>query len=89
MQLGVLELEQAGIDRDNLRRKILREGESLSDSDHTIPIIEPVPIDNEVEDLLHELQSLFDLDEDTDEDYDLDTGSTSPSSPYADSLASE
>lgn len=38
---------------------------------------------------MHEFESLFDLDEDTDLDYNLETEVASPSSAYADSLASQ
>ena len=64
-------------------------GESPSESDHRITFHEPDSRDEEVEYLLHEFESLFDLDEDTNLDYNLETEVASPSSAYADSLASQ
>ena len=78
MSLERLKLEKAQID-----------GESPSESDHRNPVLEPDSRDEEVEYLLHEFESLFDLDEDTNLDYDLETEVASPSTAYADSLASQ
>ena len=88
MRLETLMLEKAQIDGKN-RSERLRKGESPSESDHRNPVLEPDPRDEEVEYLLHEFESLFDLDEDTNLDYDLETEVASPSTAYADSLASQ
>ena len=88
IRLEELKLEQAMIDATNRSERVCK-GESPSESDHRIPIHEPASRDDEVEYLLHEFQSLFDLDEDADLDYNLETEVASPSSAYTDSLASQ
>ena len=88
IRLEEMKLEQAMIDVTNRSERVCK-GESPSESDHRIPIHEPASRDDEVEYLLHEFQSLFDLDEDADLDYNLETEVASPSSAYTDSLASQ
>ena len=86
IRLEELQLEQAVINETN-RRGRWSKGESPSESDHRTPVVEPAP-DDEVEYLMHEFESLFDLDEDTDLDYNLEIEKAPPSA-YADSLASQ
>ena len=88
IRLEELKLEQAMID-ETRRSERVRKGKGSSESDHRIPIVQPASRDDEVEYILHEFESLFDLDEDTDLDYNLETEVASPSSAYADSLASQ
>lgn len=90
MRLEALKLEQAKVDEMNRsERGRLRKGDDLSENDHRIPVSEPASRDDEVEYLLHEFQSLFNLDEDTDLDYNLETEVAFTASAHADSLASQ
>ena len=88
MRLEALKLEKAQIDEKN-RRERVGKGESPSESDHRNPVLEPASRDEEVEYLLHEFENLFDLDEGTNLNYNSETEVASPSSGYADSLASQ
>ena len=88
MLLEEFKLEQAKIDETGRRERVSK-GEDPSENDHRTPVLEPASYDDEVEYLLHEFKSLFDLDEDTDLDYNLETEVASPSSAYADSPASQ
>ena len=88
IRLEELELEQIMID-ETRRSERVRKGESPSKSDHRIPNHEPASRDDEVEYLMQEFEKLFDLDKDTDMDYNLETEVASPSPTYTDSLASQ
>ena len=79
LELKLYEAKIAEIERSELVCK----GESPSESEHRTRFHEPASRDDEVEYLLHEFESLFDL------DYSFETEVASPSSAYADSVASE
>ena len=83
-----LKLEEAKIDEIERSERVCK-GESPSESEHRTWFHEPASRDDEVEYLLHEFESLFDLDGDADLDYSFETKVASPSSAYADSVASE